>query len=157
MRQKIAKRQRGSDDLSFLLEVQVIQTVAPLRSSDDSDRLGGMVMVMVLLVQIVLRGEVVGLLVGALVTRTGDQVDTADADRHRRRAILETAALLPPPGAQDRDQTRQGSYLVLASRDILTTARSRGRLASLVASGQLHGFDFKSCWLLDENKSLERW
>lgn len=119
MRQEIAEGQRGRDDLSFLLEVQVVQAIAPLRPRHDGHRLGGVVMVMVvmvLLVEVVLRGQIVALLVAGLVgALTRHQVDAADAYGHRRRGILETAALLPPPGAEDRDQARQGSYRVPAS------------------------------------------
>lgn len=142
--QKIAQRQRRGDDLAFLLEIQVIQTVAPLRPGDDRHRFRRvmMVMVMVLLMQIVLDRQIVWLLVAGLVARARHQVDAAHAYGHRRRAILETAALLPPPGAEDRDQARQRSYRLLASWSILTATRSRGRLAFLVTSRQLHGSAF---------------
>lgn len=117
MGQEVAERQRRRDDLSFLLEIQVIQTVAPLRPSDDRHGLSRVVMMMMLLVQIVLHRQVARFLVAGLVIgRARHQVDAAHAYGHRRGAILETAALLPPPGAEDRDQARERSYrLLLAS------------------------------------------
>lgn len=141
--EEVAQRQRRRDDLSFLLEVQIIQTVASLRSGDDRHRLRGVMMM--LLVDTVLHRDITVLLVGRLVRgRIRQQVNTADAYRHRRRAILETAALLPPPRAEDRDQARQRSYRLLASWNILTSGRSRGRLAWLVTSRQLHGSAFSA-------------
>lgn len=152
MGQEIAEGQGRRDDLSFLLEVEVIQAVASLRAGHDGHGFGRVVMMMVvLLVEIVLRRQVVGLLVVALVgARVGHQIDTADPNGHGRRAILEAAAFLPPPGAEDRDETRQRSYRLLVDWHILTTARSRGRLASLVTAKQLHGSGFAALRLAEE-------
>lgn len=112
-----------------------------------------MMMMMMLLVKIVLHRQVTRFFIGRLVVgrRAWHQIDAAHAYGHRRGPILETAPLFPPPRTEDRNQARQRSYRLLASWNILTTARSRGRLASLVTSRQLHGSAFSAFTIAEEN------
>lgn len=81
MCQEIAERQGRCDDLTLLLKVQVIQTVAPLRSSGDyRHRLAlVMMMVMVILSQLIVLLVFLGLLIAGLARH---KVDAAHAYRH---------------------------------------------------------------------------
>lgn len=154
MRQEVAERQGRRDDLPLLLEVEVVQAVAALRRRHDRHRLGGRVVMVVVLLVMMQAGldadpEVTGLVVAGVVTgaRAGHQVDAAHAYRHRgvRSPILEATSSLAAPRPEDRYERRQRSYRVApvdARIPVCTCCSSRGRrLASSFAAlrSRLHG------------------
>lgn len=156
MRQKVAERQGRRDDLSLLLEVKVIQTVAALRRRHDRHRFRRrvmvvmMVMVLLLMMQIAIHAAlVVAAVVGARAG--GHQINTTHAYGHRVRGpILTTTPSLPAPRTEDRYESRQRSYRVsvnVARIPVCTCSRDRRRqrLASssfTTSRSRLHGSRF---------------
>lgn len=154
MRQKVAQRQGRRDDLSLLLEVKVIQTIAALRRRHDRHRLRRrvmMMMVLLLMMQIAIHSQTAALVTAAVVCGAragGHQVDTTHAYGHRARGpILATTPSLSTPRAKDRYESRQRSYRVVpvnvARISVCTCSRDRRqRLASstfTTSPSRLHG------------------
>jgi len=155
MRQKVAQRQRRRDDLSLLLEVKVIQTVAALRRRHDRHRFRRRVMVMMMVVlllmmQTTVHGQTAALVVAGVVGARvgGHQVDATHAYGHRVRGpILAATPSLSTPRAEDRYESRQRSYRMVpvdATRiPVCTCSRDRRqRLASssfTTSRSRLHG------------------
>lgn len=154
MRQKVAQRQGRRDDLSLLLEVKVIQTVATLRRRHDRHRLRRrvmmmMMMVLLLMMQIAIHSQTAVVIAAVSGARAGGhQVDATHAYGHRVWGpILATTPSLSTPRAEDRYESRQRSYRVvpinLARISVCTCSRDRRqRLASstfTTSPSRLHG------------------
>lgn len=152
MGQKVAQRQGRRDDLSLLLEVKVIQTVAALRCRHDRHRFRRRVMVMMMMMLLLMMQAAIhaALVTAAVVgsARTGGhQVDAAHAYGHRVRPILAATPSLSTPRAEDRYESRQRSYRVVpvnaARIPVCTCSRDRRqRLASssfTTSRSRLHG------------------
>lgn len=165
MRQEIAERQGRRDDLSFLLKVEVIQTIAALRRRHDRHRFRRMMMMMVVMVMLLLmiRALIVAAIVGG--ARTGGyQIDATHAYRHRgaRSPIPAATPSLSAPRPEDRYESRQRSYRV-GTVPVDTTripvctsrVRRRQRLASSsfdTSRSRLHGSTVRfarSCHVLE--------
>lgn len=160
MSQEVAERQGRRDDLSLLLKVEVIQTVAALRRRHDRHRFRRVMMMMMVMVMLLLLLMVHALIVAAIVggARAGGyQVDATHAYRHRgaRSPILAATPSLSAPRPEDRYESRQRSYRVDAARIPGGTSRVRQRLASSsfdASRSRLHGSTVRfarSCHVLE--------